>query len=225
MSVIPRCGERLDHARVAAQRLVALVELVDGHVRLAVGLVLPGDDAVLAERDARLVDAAVVAVPADHDGLARDRVARLRTSRTVSLDGSRSSIEAKRQRSPTPWSRRRMRRRGADLVGAERVERMRRSTEHVPGEQVVRSLAAHRRGARRRRGRRPPAAGARRCSCSGASSSRRRSTGMTRRSPTCGVASATPRASMSPLSQWWPTSSHVSAGRSASSIAGANRWP
>ena len=38
----PAGGERLDHARVAAQRLVALVELVDGHVRLAAGLVLPG---------------------------------------------------------------------------------------------------------------------------------------------------------------------------------------
>ena len=73
----PAPGERLDHARVPAQGRVALVELVDGHVRLAVGLVLPGDDAILAERDARLVDAAVVAVPADHDGLARDRGARL----------------------------------------------------------------------------------------------------------------------------------------------------
>ena len=37
----PAVRERLDHARVAPQRLVALVELVDGHVRLAVGLVLP----------------------------------------------------------------------------------------------------------------------------------------------------------------------------------------
>ena len=37
----PAVGERLDHARVAAQRRVALVELVDGHVRLPVGLVLP----------------------------------------------------------------------------------------------------------------------------------------------------------------------------------------
>ena len=34
-------GERLDHARVAPQRRVALVELVDGHVRLLAGLVLP----------------------------------------------------------------------------------------------------------------------------------------------------------------------------------------
>ena len=52
----PAAGERLDHARVAPQRRVALVELVDGHVRLPVGLVLPGGDALLAERDARLVD-------------------------------------------------------------------------------------------------------------------------------------------------------------------------
>ena len=72
---MPRAGERLDDARVAAQRLVALVELVDGHVRLAVGLVLPRDDPLLAERDARLVDAPVVAVPADHHRLATDRVA------------------------------------------------------------------------------------------------------------------------------------------------------
>ena len=69
-------GERLDHARVAAQRLVALVELVDGHVRLAVGLVLPGHDTVLAERHGRPVDLPVVAVPADDDRRALDRVAR-----------------------------------------------------------------------------------------------------------------------------------------------------
>ena len=63
----PACGERLDHARVLAQRLVALDELVDGHVRLAVGDLVPALDGVAGERDRRLVDTPVVAVPADHD--------------------------------------------------------------------------------------------------------------------------------------------------------------
>ncbi len=91
-------GERLDHARVAAQRLVALVELVDGHVRLAVGLVVPRQDTIRLEVDARLVDLAVVAVPADD--------LCLRAEIDAPFGGSRSSIDAKRQRSPTPWSRR-----------------------------------------------------------------------------------------------------------------------
>ena len=49
----PAARQRLDHPRLAAHRLVDLVELVDGHVRLAVGLVPPLEDAVLRERDER----------------------------------------------------------------------------------------------------------------------------------------------------------------------------
>jgi hypothetical protein len=62
-------GQGLDHARVAAQGLVALVPLVDGHVRLLTRPVLPGHDALVVEGDDGLVRVPVVAVPHDDDGL------------------------------------------------------------------------------------------------------------------------------------------------------------
>ena len=64
-------GERLDDLRVPPQRDVALVVFVDGYVRLLAGAVLPRDDAVLVERDDRLVGLAVVAIPAYEQGLPR----------------------------------------------------------------------------------------------------------------------------------------------------------
>jgi hypothetical protein len=66
-------GEGLGQARVVAQRLVDLVELVDGHVRLLAGAVLPRDDAVAGDRDDRLVGPAVGAVPAEDLGRAVGR--------------------------------------------------------------------------------------------------------------------------------------------------------
>ena len=105
--------ERRDHARVGAQGGVALVELVDGHVRLAVRVVLPAQHAVLVERDQRLVDRAVVAVPADHDGLALQRGARRGAPPWAARAArSRRSASARRRRGrgggsrPRPGSRR-----------------------------------------------------------------------------------------------------------------------
>ena len=76
MSVMPRRASASITRGSCRSSLVALVALVDGHVRLLVGLVLPAEHAVLGERHDRLVDLAVVAVPADDDRLAVDRLAR-----------------------------------------------------------------------------------------------------------------------------------------------------
>jgi hypothetical protein len=54
--VDPSGGQRLDHARVAAQRLIALPELVDGHVRLLARPGLPAVDRAAVERDDGFVD-------------------------------------------------------------------------------------------------------------------------------------------------------------------------
>ncbi len=69
-------GERLDDPWILPQRDVALVVLVDRYVGLLAGAVLPRDDAVLVERDYRLVGLAVVAVPADEQGFARNLASR-----------------------------------------------------------------------------------------------------------------------------------------------------
>ena len=122
----PAAGERLDDPRVAAQRRVALVELVDGHVRLPVGLVVPARDAILAERDDRLVDLAVVAVPADHHRLADDLVAR----REVADDRLGGLAQLDRREAPVlahAALAAQDRRGQADLVRRQRVERVRRS--------------------------------------------------------------------------------------------------
>jgi len=70
----PAPGERVHDTRVCAQRLVALVQLVDGQVRLLARLVPPGEHPILGERDDRLVRLAIVPVPADDGRLAGDRV-------------------------------------------------------------------------------------------------------------------------------------------------------
>ena len=124
MSVIPRLASASITRGSLPQHLVALGELVDGHVRLAVGDVVPRRDAVAVEVDARLVDGAVVAVPADHLGLARDRVAgpvvaRRRLRRLAQLD--RGEAPAVGDLALAAEDRRGR----ADLVGRERVERMR----------------------------------------------------------------------------------------------------
>jgi hypothetical protein len=60
---------------VGAQRRVDLVELVDRHVRLLAGVVLPLGDALAGDVDDRLVGPAVLAVPAHDDRGRRDGVA------------------------------------------------------------------------------------------------------------------------------------------------------
>ena len=117
--------ERLDHARVAAQRVVALVELVDGHVRLAVGLVLPGRDAVVAERD----DAPCRPAPSSRfqqmttasraDRVAGREVADGRLRRLAQLDRGEPPALADALVAAQD------RRGRADLVGRQRVERVR----------------------------------------------------------------------------------------------------
>ena len=71
----PAVGQRLDHARV--RRSAASHSWNSSTVMFGCpsGWCSQRGDALLAERDARLVDRAVVPVPADHDGLAGDRVA------------------------------------------------------------------------------------------------------------------------------------------------------
>ncbi len=101
----PAAAHRLDHARIAPQRRIALVVLVVGHVRLAVGLQPPAHDAILGQRHESLIDGPAVAVPA-HD--ARGAVDRISAGVLAhrALDGSRNSIEANRHPSPTSRSRR-----------------------------------------------------------------------------------------------------------------------
>ncbi len=141
----PAVRERLDHARVLPQRGVALVELVDGHVRLPVGLVLPRFNAIGAERHAGLVDPAVVAVPAHDDGLAVDRVA----GREPGDGRLRGLAQLDRGEAPAladALVAAQDRRRGADLVAGQRVERMRR---HHSTSRASRSLISSRRTASR----------------------------------------------------------------------------
>ena len=85
-------GERLHDPRVLAQCHVALVELVGRDVGLLARVMLPRYDAVIGERDHRLVGLAVLAVPADHPRFARDRVSRRKAPnhvfrRLLQLDG------------------------------------------------------------------------------------------------------------------------------------------
>ena len=128
----PAAGERLDHARVAAQRLVALVELVDGHVRLAVGLVLPGRRR--GPRRARRPPCR----PAPSSRFQQMTTASRRISspaaksRTVCL---RRLAQLDRGEAPAladALVAAQDRRGQADLVGRQRVERVRRSCHADP---------------------------------------------------------------------------------------------
>ena len=96
----PALGQHLDQARLGAQRLVALVPLVGREVGLDALQHLPRGGGVRGEVDDGAVGRAAVAVPADDD--------RLALGDSAPFSGSLSSIDAKRQRSLTPWSRRRI---------------------------------------------------------------------------------------------------------------------
>ena len=67
-------GQRRDHVRVAAHRLVALVPLVDGRVGLAAGLGFPCQQGVSGHRQFRDVREAVPGVPHDRPRHPLDRI-------------------------------------------------------------------------------------------------------------------------------------------------------
>ena len=151
MSVMPRRASASTIRGSSAQRLVDLVELVDGHVRLLAGAVLPGGDAVVGERDDRLVGLAVVAVPA------AGRSPRARRGGSPRERGLRAARAARSSRSASGRSGRarggaRRRPRGSRRARAGRAGGPRRRT--LPGGRVVgssdgrgRQLAGRRRAA------------------------------------------------------------------------------
>ena len=138
-AVSPHVGQHQGHVRDPAQRqrlhqrgvgtehLVALVPLVDGHVRMLAGQVFPVGDFVAGQGDGGAVGLAVGAVPADHGGLPAHRPASL----LVSLQGGQSGLsrllQLDRGEPPgaadpaiAPQDRGRL----PDLVGCQRVQRM-----------------------------------------------------------------------------------------------------
>ena len=118
-------GERLGHRGVGAEHLIALVPLVHGHVRLLAGQILPARDAVAGQRHGGAARLAVGTVPADHDRLSGLRPAaglelgQHVLGRLLQLD--RGEPPAIADLAVTPQDRGRL----PDLVGRQRIERMR----------------------------------------------------------------------------------------------------
>ena len=123
----PAPGQRLDDRGVGAEHLVALVPLIDGHVRLLAGQVLPCCDVVAGQRDGGAVGLAVRAVPADDDRLPAHRLASPRVGLHQGQGGLGRLLQLDRGEPPGgPDSAVAFQdRRGlADLLRRQRVQRM-----------------------------------------------------------------------------------------------------
>ena len=136
----PAPAKRLDDGRVGAQHLVALVPLVDGHVRLLAGQVLPGGDLVRGQRHGAAVGLAVGAVPADHQRLPPGQPPRLkggqiRLGRLLQLDGGEPPAVA--DAAVTAHDRGGL----ADLLGGQRVQRVGHDRPFVGGHPVLPIIA------------------------------------------------------------------------------------
>ena len=143
-------GEGRDDVGVLDQRLVRLVPLVQGHVGLLAGHGLPGEDGVVGQRDQRLVGGALVAAPAGDPCLAADRVAGGEGAddvlgRLPELDrGEAPALVDAAVPAQDGGGR-------AELVGGERVERVRGHVGGLPA-CVGRSASRGRTGPRPGRG-------------------------------------------------------------------------
>ena len=120
----PALGERGEDVGVAAHGRVAVVPLVDGGVGLLARLGVPGQQGVVGEREHADVGGAVVGVPGDDAGLARDRVAGLERAHHVlrrlpQLDRSDAPVRAGDVLLAPEDLRHR-----AELLGGQRVERV-----------------------------------------------------------------------------------------------------
>ena len=180
MSVIPRAASASITRGSLRSASSHSYELVDGHVRLAVGDLVPALDGVAASSET------APCRPARRRGSSRSRP---RAGRSRGRGPPAWTARAARSRRTasgrsTPRSRRRMPAACRISSARQRVERMRGHPTSLASRSLHR-LAPHREPRLAVAAERRPAAGGRRCSCSGASSSRRRCTGITTRSPTC----------------------------------------
>ena len=116
----PAPGQRLGQRRVGPEHLVALVPLIDGHVRLLAGQVLPARHRVAGQGHHGPVGLPVRAVPAHHDRVpAGRRIRRQRgLARLPELD--RREPPARADPALAPQDRGRL----PDLLRRQRVERM-----------------------------------------------------------------------------------------------------
>ena len=140
--MIPRAGERRQYPVVLVQGVVDVVVLVDGEVRADARDVGPGDDPSADQVDHGLVGL-VGRLSHSTDKDRRGTGSPLRHALTSAFGGSASSIEANRQESVTPWSRRRM----AAVLGtrpprADRADERTWAVSLSPA--CPRSTAAHR---------------------------------------------------------------------------------
>ena len=143
----PAPGQRLGDGRVGAQHLVALVPLVDGHVGLLAGQVIPRGDLVRGQRHGPAVGPAVGAIPADHQRLPPVQPPRLEVrpgrarkiglGRLLQLDGGEPPAIA--DAAVTAHDRGGL----ADLLRRQRVQRVGHDSPFVHGHPVLPIIAVH----------------------------------------------------------------------------------